>query len=440
LRDANALQRAIAGEVVLPDAPGYEELRRPAMARFRDVRPQAVVRCAAAEDVTETLAAAAGTEVVPRSGGHCFAGRSSTTGIVIDVGPIDHVAVSDGVAAVGAGTRLGGLYDALAVHGLTVAAGCGPAVGIAGLMLCGGLGILGRSRGLTSDQLVAAEVVLADGRVVRCDEHHEPDLLWALRGAGGCQAGVVTELVLKTLPAPDAMSFELRWPPEAAGAVIAAWQEWAPDAPDEIAASLLVTAGDELLVRVPGAMIGSDRSRLDGLVARAGVDPSSATFRELPYREAKRHLAERDAGTTAESEPGAAFAKSEFFRTALPADAIAALVEHVGGEAEGYTRELDFTPMGGAYNRVPPDATGFVHRAERFLLKHEVVVDDPDTQAARRWLRRSWEIVRPWGSGGVYPNFPDADLAVRDRAYHGANLERLLRVRAHYGADGVFSR
>jgi hypothetical protein len=187
-------------------------------------------------------------------------------------------------------------------------------------------------------------------------------------------------------------------------------------------------------------MIGSDRSRLDGLVARAGVDPSSATFRELPYREAKRHLAERDADLTAESEPGPAFAKSEFFRAPLPADAIAVLVEHVGGEADGYTRELDFTPMGGAYNRVPADATAFVHRSERFLLKHEVVVSDGSADAARRWLARSWEIAHPWGSGGVYPNFPETDRAVLDPAYHGANRERLLRVKARYDPGGVFSR
>jgi FAD/FMN-containing dehydrogenase len=167
-----------------------------------------------------------------------------------------------------------------------------------------------------------------------------------------------------------------------------------------------------------------------------GIDPPSATFREAPYREAKRHLAERDEG----GEPRPAFARSEFFRTALPAEAIGALVEHLGGEAGGFTRELDFTPMGGAYNRVPSAATAFVHRAERFLLKHEVVVPGGPADAALRWLDRSWEITHPWGSGGVYPNFPESGRAALDPAYHGANLERLLRVRARYDPGGVFSR
>jgi FAD/FMN-containing dehydrogenase len=165
-RDWGALQGAIAGEVVLPGSPGYELARKPPIARFQDVRPQAVVRCATPSDVAETisLASRAGLPIAARSGGHCFAGNSSTQGIVIDVTPMRSVSVRDGVATVGAGARLGDLYDALAAHDLTIPAGCGPTVGIAGLVLGGGLGILGRGHGLTSDHLLGAEVVLADGR------------------------------------------------------------------------------------------------------------------------------------------------------------------------------------------------------------------------------------------------------------------------------------
>jgi FAD/FMN-containing dehydrogenase len=123
------------------------------------------------------------------------------------------------------------LYDALAPHGRMVAAGCGPDVGIAGLTLGGGLGILGRTHGLTSDQLVAAEVVLADGRVVDCDEHTHPDLFWALRGAGGGQLGVVTRLVLRTVPAPETTTLHLVWPHADGAALLEAWQRWSPDAP-----------------------------------------------------------------------------------------------------------------------------------------------------------------------------------------------------------------
>src|SRR5262249_57014888 len=118
-------------------------------------------------------------------GGHCFAGGSSTDGIVVDVGPLDGVTVEDGVATIGAGARLGAVYDALDAHGVTIPAGCGPGVVIAGLTLGGGLGILGRAHGLTCDSLLAARVVRFDGSVVECDGEREPELFWALRGAGG---------------------------------------------------------------------------------------------------------------------------------------------------------------------------------------------------------------------------------------------------------------
>src|SRR5829696_8221543 len=285
------LRRAIAGEVLVPGAAGYEAVRKPAIARYHDVRPRAIVRCENAGDVAETLAFArrSGLPVAPRSGGHCFAGRSSTEGIVIDVGPMSSVSVSGGVATVGAGTRLGNLYDALQEHGLTVAAGCGPAVGIAGLTLGGGLGILGRKHGLTCDQLLAAQVVLADGRVVDCDEHHDADLFWALRGAGGGQFGLVTSLVFRTLTALPATTFHLVWPYTHAAAVIGAWQDWAPDAPDELNASLRLTSEVNLF----GAMLGGESETvvlLEQLTAQIGAVPESATCRQLPYRAAKNSL------------------------------------------------------------------------------------------------------------------------------------------------------
>jgi FAD/FMN-containing dehydrogenase len=206
------LRGAIAGEVVLPESDGYDRVRTPPMARFRDVRPTGIVRCRGPADVAEALAFArrSGLQVAVRGGGHFFAGGSSTPGLLVDVGPINGVSVAGEVVTVGAGARLGDIYDALEGHGRTIAGGCGPTVGIVGLALGGGVGMLGRRHGLTSDQLLAAEVVLADGRVVRCDEHEHADLFWALRGAGGTRFGVLTSLELTTVPALDTTSFELR--------------------------------------------------------------------------------------------------------------------------------------------------------------------------------------------------------------------------------------
>jgi FAD/FMN-containing dehydrogenase len=447
--DWGALQDAIAGEVVLPGSPRYESARKPAIARFHDARPEAVVQCASPEDVAETLALArrSGLRPAPRSGGHCFAGRSSTEGVVVDVTPMRSVSVSDGVATVGAGARLGEVYDALERTGLTVPAGCGPEVGIAGLTLGGGLGLMGRSHGLTSDSLLGAQVVLAGGRVVECGERDDGDLFWALRGAGGGNFGVVTSLAFRTLPEPAATSFALEWAHTDAAAALEAWQDWAPDAPQELAASLLVTAsaepGEPPMVEVFGAMLDGERTTtelLDELVAAVGADPTAASQRRASYRDTKRHLAERG-GDGDESHP---YIKSEYLRRRLPTEAITALVDHVASERlAGQARELDFTPWGGAYNRVPADATAFVHRDARVLLKHGVLLDPEasaaDRDSARRWLARSWEIVHPWGTGGAYPNFPDPDLDHWAEAYYGGNRERLLRVKAAYDPDGVFA-
>jgi FAD/FMN-containing dehydrogenase len=110
--------------------------------------------------------------------------------------------------------------------------------------------------------------------------------------------------------------------------------------------------------------------------------------------------------------------------------------------ALGQSREVDFLPWGGAYNRVPADATAFAHRSERFLVQHLVMVGadaaPAERGAARDWLARSWALVHPWGSGGVYPNFPDPDLQDWARAYHGTNYERLRRVKAAYDPGGFF--
>ncbi|HEY3873125.1 MAG TPA: FAD-binding oxidoreductase, partial [Actinocrinis sp.] len=190
--------------MILPDSPDYDAARRLADPRFDNVLPQAVVRCGTPTDVAEAIALARrhGLHAVPRSGGHSFAGRSTSTGVIIDVAPMHDVRPDGDFAVIGAGARLGEVYDGLARVGRTIAAGCGPAVGIAGLTLGGGLGILGRSHGLTSDQLVAARVVLPDGRIVECDDRREPDLFWALRGSGGGNFGVVTSLTFRTLPVP----------------------------------------------------------------------------------------------------------------------------------------------------------------------------------------------------------------------------------------------
>jgi FAD/FMN-containing dehydrogenase len=454
------LGAAIAGDVALPGSGTYDLVDQAFNARFHHVRPRAIVRCATPEDVSETISFIArhGLESATRNGGHSFAGHSSTAGVMIDVTPMEAVSVSADVATVGAGARLGVVYGALDLYGLAIPAGTCPPVGISGLTLGGGLGILGRTYGVTSDRLVGAQIVLADGRILECDENHHDDLFWALRGAGAGNFGVVTALEFRTVPAPEATNIHATWPYLQAAAVIAAWQEWAPHAPDELAASLKLTATGDLdqrpSVDVYAALLGSESDAaelLDELAVRAGTDPISASHRRLSFPETRRFwaqlgAAEEEAGEGPQpdvTQPVHLFAKSEFFRRPLPGNAIAALVGTFSrGRAPGESRELDFMPWGGAYNRVPAHHTAFVHRSELFQLKHAAVVESQATTAAEaaahRWVLASWNSVHPWGSGRVFQNFADPELESWGDAYYGTNHDRLVRIKARYDPGNVF--
>jgi FAD/FMN-containing dehydrogenase len=296
--------------------------------------------------------------------------------------------------------------------------------------------------------------VLADGRIIDCDEGHHADLFWALRGGGGGQFAVVTRLEFRTLPAPTATGFHQIWPWREAAAVVDAWQRWAPHGPDGMAASLVVRSsgdpGRPPTVLVFGAVLEHEtdaRSALDEFIASIGIPPTRANHFAGSYCEVKRYLGEYDIESSAwrpfEREAGHSYSRSEYFRRELPAEVIAELLSQLAeGRSAGETRVLDFTPWGGAYNRVSTDATAFVHRDERFLLKQEVIIDGRasagERRSARTWLTRSWELVHPWGSGGVYPNFPDPELDDEARAYYGTNLPRLRRVKATYDPENLF--
>jgi FAD/FMN-containing dehydrogenase len=428
-------------------------------ARFHDVRARAVVRCTSPADVAATLSFVREHDLpfAVRSGGHCFAGHSSSRGVVLDVGPLDAVVPDGDLVTIGSGARLGAVYDRLGPHGRTLPAGTCPTVGIAGLTLGGGLGILGRRYGLVSDRLVAAQVVLADGTTVTCDENHETDLFWALRGGGAGGFGVVTSFVFRTVPAPRALAFHLAWDADRAADVVAAWQTWAPSGPDGLAASLkLVATGDPVeapTVNVHGVLQVGDTDGthvIDDLQDRVGHAPSWRWAEVMPFARVRQLWARlppagtafHDLESPAEGYPWLVV-RSEFFREPLPAATVAALLDVLTeGRVAGEERELDFMPWGGAYNRVATDATAFVHRDELFQLKHSAVVhaDAPvrAKDAAHAFVRRSWETAHPWGSGGVFPAFPDPDLPEPARAYYGDNLPRLRAVKARYDPADVF--
>jgi FAD/FMN-containing dehydrogenase len=414
--------------VVLPGEAEYDGLRRPEVPRFDEVRPAAILRCGGVSDVVAALSYArdAGLPVAVRAGGHCFAGRSSTQGALLDVRPIVGVRVIGGRARIGAATRLGEVYRELGAFGLTVPAGCGPTVAIAGLTLGGGLGILGRRYGLTCDSLRTATVVLASGEVVTCSADRDTDLFWALRGGGA--PGVVTELVFDTVPAPESWGFLMRFPADGAAAVLEGWQRYAPDAPPELAASAVLSTSSDpavpVAVTVFGAVLGGD-GLLDDLEAALVVRPVEQSRQRGSLMRVKEWLsrAEPHLGPW----PDLPYLRSEFFRSAVPAADLVSLL--AADRRPGEARELDFSPWSGAYNRVAADATAFPHRDARFLLKQSATAPDG-------WLERSYALTHPHGTGGAYPNFPEAQLP--DRAYHLGNVDRLRGIREHYDPEGIF--
>lgn len=430
---------SLDGEAFRPGSSGYDALRRPVNPAYREVRPRLVVLCRSVSDVGGAIrfATAEGARIAPRGGGHCFAGRSSTDGIVLDMSGLDGISVADdGVATVGAGARLGQVYVALHANGRTLPAGCGPTVGITGLTLGGGIGLLGRRHGLTCDRLVGAQVVLADGSVVDCDDVHEPDLFWGLRGAGGGQFGVVVSLRFDTVPEPMTTRIEAHWSDIALDGLVSAWQAWAPDAPD---------APDELTVNLilesePGAPVqailfgaatldeGPTRELLEVFIDRAGVASTIELRPSVPYHHLKHTFADLDPRELPERELRI---RSEFFAHPMSDRTVASLLTLLGGPMTTGRRQIALTAMGGAYNRVAEDATAFAHRGERFLAEHVAEAADP-------WVDGSWATAHADGSGRVYPNFPDPALDDWALAYHAGNHPRLAAVKRAYDPHRFF--
>lgn len=290
----SALRAAFDGEVITPEDRAYHVVRRPAIPVFADIFPHVVLCCRSVADVVAAIAFAHAERdhVAVRSGGHCFAGRSSTRGILIDVSGMADIRLDDGIAAIGAGARLGDVYAALHAHRRTLPAGCGPTVGIAGLTLGGGIGLLGRRYGLTCDRLLGAQVVLADGSVVDCDHRHDPDLFWALRGGGGGQFGVVTSLRFAAVDEPLATRIDVDWPGVDLAALSTAWQRWALDAPDDVTVGLTLTCGpaEPLRATMTGlSTLDLDRTRdaLHELTALVGTTPDLHLSEPAPYQRIK---------------------------------------------------------------------------------------------------------------------------------------------------------
>src|SRR5579863_6057789 len=227
-----ALANSLQGTLVRPGSSRYQAAYQLYSPRFDGIHPQGIAYCASPNDVQLCLSFARkfSLPLAARGGGHSYAGYSTTIGLVVDVTRMNSIQVnaSAGIALVGAGARLIDVYAAVAQHGMVIPAGSCPTVGIAGVTLGGGIGVLGRKFGLTCDNLLAAQVVVADGRILTCDANTNADLFWALCGGGGGNFGVVTSFTFQARQVATVSLFTLSWPWSSAADVVNAWQTWAP--------------------------------------------------------------------------------------------------------------------------------------------------------------------------------------------------------------------
>lgn len=442
-----ALAHELDGDVVRPGTSGYAGARELWDSRFDTLRPRAIAYCANAADVQRTVrwGHTHGIRVTPRSGGHSYAGYSSGNGVVIaDVSRLDRISAAAGTATVGAGTKLIDVYSALWQKQVTIPGGSCPSVGIAGLALGGGVGYSSRLLGTTADSLRRVQIVTADGRLLTCDATHNADLLWACRGGGGGNFGIVTELTFATHPVANVSRYEIEWPWAQAEQAVAAWQAFAPHAPDglfsvcDLIATNPSTAGARAHVVSGGQFFGTeaDLKTLIQPLASTGTPIRVQTF-TLSYFDAVLHWAGcRDAGSCTDRR--IAFkAKSDYVNTPLPAAGINQLVAGIAARQGQGLGALYLDSYGGAINRMPKAATAFVHRDSLFSIQYTAKWSGNGTQSLA-WLNGLYAQMRPYASGYAYQNYIDPQLANWEHAYYGSNLARLKTVKRKVDPKNAF--
>jgi FAD/FMN-containing dehydrogenase len=449
--DVEALRTEITGEVFLPEDPGYEEARTVWNADI-DRRPAVVVRCSSASDVSAAIGFARrrDLEIAVRGGAHSTAGKSVVDGgLQIDLSAMRDVTVDPVArrAVVGGGAALGDVDAAAQAHGLAVPAGVVSHTGVGGLTLGGGMGWLTRKAGLSIDNLVSAEVVTADGRILQTSERDNPDLFWAIRGGGG-NFGVVTTFEFALHPVGPLVQFALLfWSVERTVEVLRLAEDLNTTLPAEDL--YIMTAG----VNAPPAPFVPEEHRFRPGVAlliigfgsqeehaavvarvREQLPPLFDMVTPIPFVELQKMFDEANAFGVF------AYDKAAYVGE-LSEDAIAVVAEHLPRKTSPLS-VLFFYRLDGAYSEVGEDQTAFGGgRSPRYCVFIIAVADSPDRlEADRQWVRSFWDALQPHALGtGSYLN-GEADV-VDDRirsSYGPAKYERLAQIKAVYDPDNVF--
>jgi FAD/FMN-containing dehydrogenase len=416
-------------------SPGYDDARA-VFNGLIDRRPARIMRCRTASDVAAAIASAR-EEGLPLSvygGGHGVTGSAVVDGgVCVDLRGISGIDVDPDarIARIGGGATWGAVDAATQEHGLAVTGGRVSGTGVGGLSLGSGSGWLERAFGFVCDNLVSAEVVTADSRIVTASETENPDLFWAIRGGGG-NFGVVTEFTLRLHPlGPIVFGGMLLYPGSMAVDVLRNWRDFMLSAPDEVGSGVaLITAPPEEFVPEPAR----GQPCVGVVIAYAG-DPAEApgVLAPMPYVAVQQLL-------DPPNQKGMHNYWTGDFLAELPDEAVQAWVGH-GFPPVSPLTQLIIVAGGGAIARVDDDATAFGNRKSPFNL-HMLGMWPPDPlqdQANIDHIRGVAAAMKPWSTGSVYLNFiGDEGLTRVESAYGPEKYARLRQIKRTWDPDNVF--
>jgi FAD/FMN-containing dehydrogenase len=442
-----ALKGNMRGPVIVPGDPEYDQARRIWNAMI-DKHPGAIAHCSGVADVRHAVQVATheGLVVSVRSGGHNIAGSAlCDDGLTIDLSGMKSVRIDPDarLAYVEPGATLGDFDHEAQAFGLATSLGINSTTGVAGLTLGGGFGWLTRKHGLTVDNLIAAEMVTADGQRVPASAEENADLFWAIRGGGG-NFGIVTQFVFRLHPVgPEVLSGLIVYPFEQAKSVLTQYREYVETIPDDLCvwvvlrkAPPLPFLADEVHGRevvVFAFMHSGDLAEGERLIepVRHFGDAYGEHIGPNPY-------AGWQQGFDPLLTPGARnYWKSHNFAD-LSDGAVDTVIEYAG-QLPSPQCEIFIALLGGEANRIAEDATAYAHRNVKFVMNVHGRWDDPNQDGeCVSWSRAFFEAAKPHATGGVYVNFMTEEETDRIGAAYGPNYERLARIKQKYDPGNVF--
>ena len=439
----------LTGEVVRPGDSGYEAARI-GFNRLYSRYPKAIVFCRDTQDAVNALAWARQNDirVRARSGRHCLEGWSAVDdGLVIDVSQMKSTEIdaASNIATVGAGLNQLEAVTALGKAGFAAPTGVEGTVGLVGATLGGGLGLLTRNYGMASDNLVAAEIVVAsaDGgaTAIIADEENNSDLLWALRGAGNGNFGIVTSLTYKIHPLTQTIFLDATWPglDELQG-VFEAWQRTAPHLDNRLTSQLEIHRDEILLFAVLAS--GSEAEATQMLEPILSIGQPHVTTTDANWADNYARLQ-----IPIDQEPANWKFFSQFISEPFPPEAIGLIGSLM---AKAPTSDCDYftNAFGGAVRSSEPSGgSAFAHRDALFYAEPGagwgtrggvLAPDDPLTAKCLTWIADFGEALKPYVNG-AYPAVPNAGMPEWETAYWGPNVDRLRTIKAKYDPENVFS-